>query len=68
VAQNPLARPLAELDLGDELRLDEAGASRRLGSREGARSSRARLELPAQALELSLVEARADTAGARMSG
>ena len=58
-------RPARELDLGDELGLHEARSARRLHSRlpNGLARRRARVELPAQPLELRLVKAGADASG-----
>src|SRR6185369_16280227 len=63
VAQPPVSRPLAELDLRDEPRLDEVRPSRRLASGERRSSARERREQLAQAIQLRFIEAGADLAG-----
>src|SRR5262249_60747275 len=63
VAQRAVARPLAEADLGDELRLDPRRAARgRVAGAEGRVLACELGHLRAKRLQLALVEAGADLA------
>jgi hypothetical protein len=56
VAQHAVARPLGELDLGDELGANESGAAGRVAADERRRVDREGLEEGLEAGELGLGE------------
>src|SRR4051794_38004589 len=62
LVQRVRGRPLRELDRRDEVGLDEVRLLGRLAALEGAVRAGALREQPAQAVELAVVEARADAA------
>ena len=63
LAHRAAVRPLAELDLGDQVRLDELRVLRRLAAVERRVVARERLELALQQPERLVGEARPDAAG-----